>query len=62
MELPAAQPVAPFGFSALRLAFHPGDLQGPMVKSLVLSLEGPNRKVADLPRGNEALRELLLLR
>lgn len=56
VELRAAQPVPPFGFSALHFAFHPGDLQGPQTKSLVVSLEGPKRKVADLQRGNEALR------
>ena len=56
VELRAAQPVPPFGFSALRFAFHPGDLQGPLAKSLVMSLEGPKRKVADLQRGSEALR------
>ncbi|MBI2501890.1 MAG: T9SS type A sorting domain-containing protein, partial [Candidatus Latescibacteria bacterium] len=56
VELRAAEPVSPFGFSALRFAFHPGDLEGPLVKALVVSLEGSNRKVADLQRGSEALR------
>jgi hypothetical protein len=56
VELRAPQSLSPFGFSALRFAFHPGDLQGPLVKSLVLSLEGRNRKVVDLQRGDESLR------
>jgi glucose/arabinose dehydrogenase len=56
VELRAAAPISPFGFSVLRFAFHPGDLEGPLVKSLVLSLEGRKRKVVDLLRGDEEVR------
>ena len=56
VEMRPPVPLSPFGFSALRFAFHPGDAEGPFIKTLLLSLDGANQILVDLQRGKDEFR------